>query len=84
MLPSQGTYFLTTDISGLRGAELGDAEFCKWMTREARVAAIPLSAFYSPAAGTAVPRHLVRFAFCKKDDVLDEAISRLEKFFSKA
>jgi N-succinyldiaminopimelate aminotransferase len=71
-LQAQGTYFLTADISGLRfpGADL---DFCKHITEHARVAAIPLSSFYSGDA----PQNLVRFAFCKQRSVLEEAADRL-------
>ncbi len=73
ILPAEGTYFLTADISGLSGES--DAEFCKTITREARVAAIPISAFYHPQSQP--PRRYVRFCFCKQDAVLDEAAARL-------
>jgi hypothetical protein len=42
------------------------------------VALIPLNAFFKD--GT--PHHMVRFAFCKKHDVIDEAVARLEKYFA--
>jgi aspartate/methionine/tyrosine aminotransferase len=44
------------------------------------VAAIPVSAFYEGEA----PRHLVRFAFCKQDSVLDEAAGRLARHFGRS
>jgi N-succinyldiaminopimelate aminotransferase len=47
------------------------------MTREAGVAAIPLSAFFE----TDPPRNLLRFCFCKKDDILDDAVERLNTYF---
>jgi aspartate/methionine/tyrosine aminotransferase len=74
-LACEGSYFLTADISGLTNET--DREFCERLVREAKVALIPLSVFF--ADGT--PRNLVRFAFCKKRAVIDEAVSRLEKFF---
>ena len=43
------------------------------MTEEARVTAVPLSAFYAEHG----PRHFIRFCFSKRDEVLDEAITRL-------
>lgn len=76
-LKAQGTYFLTTDISGLR-FNGSDVDFCKHMTEKAGVAAIPLSAFYSADTG----QKLVRFAFCKQRHVLEEAVQRLSKHFS--
>lgn len=77
-LPAQGTYFLTTDISKLR-FNGSDVDFCKHMTEHARVAAIPLSVFYTGEE----PRTLVRFAFCKRREVLDEALSRLARYFPR-
>lgn len=75
--PVGGTYFVVADISSI-GFVGPDVEFCKEITRQARVAAIPLSAFYD---GTG-PENFVRFCFCKRKDVLAEAVSRLESFFS--
>jgi len=77
-LPAQGTYFLTTDISGLR-FNGSDVDFCKHMTEQARVAAIPLSVFFTGDA----PQTLVRFAFCKQRHVLEEAVKRLRTHFAK-
>ncbi len=76
VLPCEGTYFLTADISGL--ANEADAEFCMRLVREAGVALIPLSFFF--ASGK--PDHLVRFAFCKKRAVIEEAVGKLERYFS--
>ncbi|MEQ1753086.1 MAG: aminotransferase [Micropepsaceae bacterium] len=76
-LKAQGTYFLTTDISGLR-FNGSDLDFCKHMTEKAGVAAIPLSAFYSADTG----QKLVRFAFCKQRSVLEDAVQRLSRHFS--
>jgi N-succinyldiaminopimelate aminotransferase len=67
-----GTYFVTTDISGL--GEKDGMEFCRELPRRAGVVAIPSSVFYDDQdAG----RTQVRFAFCKKDEVLREALARL-------
>jgi len=77
-LPAQGTYFLTTDIRNLR-FNGNDVEFCKHMTEHARVAAIPLSVFYTGDA----PQTLIRFAFCKRREVLDEALRRLASHFPR-
>jgi methionine aminotransferase len=54
---------------------LGEAEFCKWLTREIGVAAIPMSAFY----GDAFDQNVIRFCFAKKDSTLQAAIERLAK-----
>ncbi|MFM1724204.1 pyridoxal phosphate-dependent aminotransferase [Rhodococcus sp. PAM 2766] len=67
-----GTYFLLADISAL-GTRDG-IEFCRRLPREVGVAGVPVSVF------TDHPQqwnHLVRFAFCKRDEVLAEAVSRL-------
>ncbi len=72
VLQSRGSYFITADIKPL-GFAGDDMEFCRFITATMRVAAIPVSAFY---AGDA-PTHYARFAFCKQDHVLDEALARL-------
>ncbi len=73
VLDADGSYFITADFSTL-GFEGDDLAFCRTITEEARVAAIPVSAFYPADA----PRHYARFAFCKQDSVLREALGRLE------
>ena len=71
-----GTYFISADFRPL-GFNGGDVEFCKHITVEAGVTAVPVSAFYCENP----PRHFARFSFCKPDDVLDAAIERLAKHF---
>ena len=67
-----GTYFITTDVRGL--GEKDGMEFCRALPRRAGVVAIPSSVFYDDQdAG----RTQVRFAFCKKQEVLREALGRL-------
>ena len=73
LLPSSGSFFQCVDISAV--SELGDAEFCQWLTREIGVAAIPLSAFYADG----FDQRVVRFCFAKQDDTLREALARLRK-----
>lgn len=74
VLPCQGTYYLMVDITDAGHGD--DREFCRWLVEEIGVAAIPASPFYAdPAAG----RNLVRFAFCKSWEALEEAARRLEK-----
>jgi N-succinyldiaminopimelate aminotransferase len=69
-----GTYFVTTDVTPL-GYDDGVA-FCRDLPKRAGVVAIPHSVFYDNVdAG----RSLVRFAFCKRDDVLQDAVDRLHK-----
>ena len=77
LLPSEGSYFQCVDKSQLAVPErsLGEADFCKWLTAEIGVAAIPLSAFY----GNGFDQHVVRFCFAKKDETLDTALRRLAR-----
>lgn len=74
VLPSPGTYFLTVLTDGAGPSFDTDADYARWLTLEAGVATIPCSAFY---AGEAPPQNMIRFCFCKKDEVLDAAIARL-------
>lgn len=73
LLPSEGSYFQCVDISEV--SDLGEAEFCKWLTSEIGVAAIPLSAFY----GNGFDQRVVRFCFAKKDETLNMALQRLSR-----
>ena len=73
LLPSEGSYFQCVDISEV--SDLKEAEFCKWLTTEIGVAAIPLSAFYADG----FDQRVVRFCFAKKDDTLNAALQRLAK-----
>ncbi len=77
VLPSRGTYFLTVDFAPT-GFVGDDVAFCKHITEEAGVTAIPVSAFYESDP----PSHYARFAFCKREAVLDEAIGRLARHFA--
>jgi N-succinyldiaminopimelate aminotransferase len=72
--PSAGTYFVCADVRPL-GFEDG-AEFCWQLPERIGVAAVPVQVFTDNPAKW---RHIVRFAFCKRDGVLDEAIDRLHK-----
>ncbi|GHA97313.1 aminotransferase [Streptomyces termitum] len=69
-----GTYFVTTDIRPL-GATDG-LDFCRSLPERAGVVAIPNAVFYDHRAEGAP---FVRFAFCKRTDVLEEAVARLER-----
>ena len=73
LLPSEGSYFQCVDISSV--SDLKEAEFCKWLTTEIGVAAIPLSAFYADG----FDQRVVRFCFAKKDHTLNTALQRLAK-----
>ena len=72
-LHTQGSYFQCVDISAV--SDLSEAEFCKWLTSEIGVAAIPLSAFY----GNSFDQRVVRFCFAKKDATLHSALERLKR-----
>ena len=72
-LHTQGSYFQCVDISAI--SDLREADFCKWLTTDIGVAAIPLSAFY----GNGFDQRVVRFCFAKKDETLLLALERLAK-----
>jgi len=75
VFPTKGTYFVTVDIRPLRPD--GDGmTFCRELPRHCGVVAIPNEVFY---ANKSEGRHLVRFAFCKRPEVLDEAVTRLKR-----
>jgi N-succinyldiaminopimelate aminotransferase len=65
----QATYFATVDV------HQDAVEFCRDLPRRAGVVAIPSSVFYDSAAGDT----LVRFAFCKRPEILAEALRRLKE-----
>ena len=73
-LPVPGGYFQLVDYSAV--SDLDDLAFCRWLTTEKGVAAIPLSPFYeTPPAG----QRLARLCFAKNEATLDAAIERLQK-----
>ena len=78
VLACEGTYFITGDFRPL-GFEGNDVDFCRHITVEAGVTAVPVSAFYISGEVD----HFVRFCFCKKDALLDAAIERLAAAFGK-
>jgi len=69
-----GTYFICADVRPL-GYHDG-VEFCRDLPARTGVVAIPVAVFVDDPAPW---RHLVRFAFCKRDEVLDDAIARLAR-----
>jgi N-succinyldiaminopimelate aminotransferase len=75
--PSAGTYFVCADVRPLGFTD--GAELCWALPERVGVAAVPVQGFTDHPDEW---RHLVRFAFCKQDDVLDEAIRRLGKLRS--
>ncbi len=75
MFPTQGTYFITVDIRPLRPDGDGMA-FCRELPAHCGVVAIPNEVFYM---NKHEGRHLVRFAFCKRPEVLEDAVARLKR-----
>lgn len=76
VLPSQGTIFVTADFARL-GFKGDDAAFCRDMTVNGGVTAIPVSAFYEGNG----PDHFVRFAFCKNESLIQSALERLARYY---
>ena len=76
LLPTPGTYFQCADYSALNipQAKLNEADFCKWLTTEVGVAAIPVSAFYDRPTESGV----IRFCFAKQEQTLTTALQRLQ------
>ena len=77
VLPCQGTYFINADITAFGIAE-DDEAFCRLITQEAGVTAVPVSAFMRKGRIDT----LIRFCFCKRDDILDAAADRLQRFLA--
>lgn len=77
-LPVEGAYFISADISVIGWTD--DRAFCRWLTTDIGVAAIPTSAFYSDPAGA--PR-LARFCFAKRLETIDAAAERLAALRSR-
>ena len=73
LLPSEGSYFQCVDYSAT--SDLGEEAFCRWLTKEIGVAAIPLSAFYADGRD----QHIARLCFAKRDETLRTALDRLQK-----
>ena len=69
----QGTYFATTDVRRLGWAD--GMEFCLALPERAGVVAIPAQAFYDDLDEG---RHLVRWAFCKEPDVIEDGLRKLQ------
>jgi len=82
--PPEGAYYILSDFSGLAtpagsGPPLSDTEFAVWLSREIGVTPVPGSSFFRDGGGG---RSLVRFVFCKTDDILLEAARRLRSLSS--
>lgn len=71
LLPCEGTYFLLADYSAI--SDLDDVSFCRWLTTEVGVAAIPLSVF----CAAPFPHKLIRLCFAKQETTLLAAAERL-------
>ncbi|HEX6959909.1 MAG TPA: aminotransferase [Ferrovibrio sp.] len=78
VLPSKATYFLNIDLAAIAN-DIDDVAFCTRMVEEARVAAIPVSAFYAEDQVKSV----VRFCFAKTTDKLDGAVERIAAFVKR-
>jgi methionine transaminase len=73
LLPCEGTYFQSVDYRAV--SDLGEVDFCQWLTREVGVAAIPLSAFYEGG----FEQGIARLCFAKLDETLHTALERLQR-----
>lgn len=71
LLPCRGTYFQLAAYDAI--VDMSDIDFAQWLTREAKVAVIPVSVFYREPPAT----RIVRFCFAKSDAVLLQAAERL-------
>ncbi len=72
--PPQGAYYVMADFSNFVGDRPDDEAFARHLVREIGVATVPGSSFFRDKD---LGRHLVRFCFCKQDETLDAAITRL-------
>jgi aminotransferase len=76
--PPEGAYYILTDFSGISNpavpANISDVEFAIWLSRDVGVTPVPGSSFFR---GGGSGRSMVRFVFCKTDDILLEAARRL-------
>jgi len=83
--PPEGAYYILTDFSGVRAASadrmMTDTEFAVWLSREVGVTPVPGSSFFRDGGGG---RSMVRFVFCKTDDILLEASRRLRSLSGAA
>jgi methionine aminotransferase len=73
LLPADGTYFQCVRYDAI--SQLPEAEFAEWLTRDVKVAAIPVSAFYRQPTESGI----VRFCFAKQDETLKLALDRLAR-----
>ena len=71
LYPCEGTFFQLVDYSAI--STQSELDFCKWLTTEVGVAAIPMSAFHQDP----VENKTIRFCFAKKEETLSRALERL-------
>jgi len=71
LLPADGTYFQCVRYDAI--SQETEAQFAEWLTTQIKVAAIPVSAFYTQGKESGI----VRFCFAKKDETLRLALGRL-------
>ena len=84
--PPEGAYYILADFSDVAhraepDAALSDTDFAIWLSREVGVTPVPGSSFVREGGGG---RSLVRFVFCKTDDILQEAARRLRGLSSNS
>jgi aspartate/methionine/tyrosine aminotransferase len=83
--PPEGAYYILSDFSGITipggGPPLNDTEFAIWLSKEVGVTPVPGSSFFRDGGGG---RSMVRFVFCKTDDILLEAARRLRSLSSQS
>ena len=77
--PPEGAYYVLADFTGL--SDLPDVAFSYWLTKEIGVTPVPGSSFYSEKT---MGRNVVRFAFCKTEELLIQAGQRLQEVRGKA
>ncbi len=73
LMPCEGSYFQSVDYAAV--SDMPEADFCRHLTTAHGVAAIPMSAFYA----SGFEQRIVRLCFAKRDQTLDEALTRLSK-----
>ena len=71
---TEGSYFQCASYDKI--STLPDKEFCIWLTKECKVATIPLSAFYQDSRNT----RIIRFCFSKKEETILKAVENLKKY----
>ena len=79
IVPCEGTYFLFVDIGGV-GFDGDDEAFCRYITTEVGVTAVPAGAFFQKGG----PENFIRFCFAKQDSVLDAAADKLAGRFGRS